>query len=76
MFFFVFFQFYKFKTTFSFTSSHNVVHPTSITHSQYMVNGQIYKDIPIIHIKATKNNTIISLTDSRGKVLFGTSAVS
>jgi ribosomal protein S11 len=40
-----------------------------------MVNSVLYKDLPIVHIKSTKNNTIFSLTDARGKVLYSTSAV-
>ena len=33
-------------------------------------------ELPLIHIKATYNNTIITITDPKGKVLGWTSAVS
>lgn len=36
----------------------------------------LVKELPIMHIKTTPNNTIITLSDSEGKVIAWTSAVS
>ena len=49
--------------------------PTKETHSKYEVDGVPYEKLHIVNIKATPNNTIINLTDSKGFILFSTSAV-
>lgn len=49
--------------------------PTSDTHSKYHLDGVPYEKLPIVNIKATPNNTIMTLTDYKGLVLFTTSAV-
>ncbi len=38
--------------------------------------GRWHQKLPIVHIKATYNNTIYTITDSSGQVLAWTSAVS
>ena len=40
------------------------------------LKNQWYQKLPIIHIKATYNNTLFSITDHNGQVLAWTSAVS
>jgi len=40
--------------------------PTLETHSQ-MFDGVKYSDLPIVHIRSTSNNTIISASDATGK---------
>ncbi|KAH9518434.1 28S ribosomal protein S11, mitochondrial [Bulinus truncatus] len=42
--------------------------PTLETHSQTF-HGLRFTDIPIVHVKATSNNTIISVHNSNGKIL-------
>ena len=42
--------------------------PTLDTHAM-VIDGTRYDELPIVHIKATRNNTIISLTDFRGDAL-------
>lgn len=40
--------------------------PTLATHSQ-LFDGIKYLDLPIINVKTTSNNTVISLTNGNGK---------
>ncbi|CAG5120524.1 unnamed protein product [Candidula unifasciata] len=47
--------------------------PTLETHSQSF-NGIKYTDLPIVHVRATYNNTIIAATDSSGTFLAISSA--
>ena len=49
--------------------------PTANTHSKYHLDGVPYEKLHIVNIKATPNNTIMTLTDYKGLVLFTTSAV-
>jgi len=48
--------------------------PTVDTHTRLSIEGKPFKELQIIHIKSSKNNTIIALTESNGAVLFNTSA--
>ncbi|XP_005097522.1 30S ribosomal protein S11 [Aplysia californica] len=43
--------------------------PTTETHNQHF-NGIRYLDIPVVHIKSTSNNTIISATDGQTGQVF------
>jgi hypothetical protein len=49
--------------------------PTIETHTALIINGVPYNKLHIVAIKAGRNNTIMTLTDSNGSVLFATSAV-
>ncbi len=49
--------------------------PTVNTHSSLIVDGVPYDRLHIVNIKSTPNNTIMTLTDHKGTVLFMTSAV-
>ena len=40
-----------------------------------MIDGVAYNKLHIVNIKSTKNNTILSVSDSTGNVLYKTSAV-
>lgn len=48
------------------------IFPTLETHSM-LINGTRYDELPIIHVKASHNNTIITAVDHKGKVLCGES---
>ncbi|RMZ95971.1 30S ribosomal chloroplastic [Brachionus plicatilis] len=48
--------------------------PTSSTHSALMIDGVPYNKIHVVSIKASKNNTIFSLSDFNGTIIFTTSA--
>ncbi|KAK6189048.1 hypothetical protein SNE40_005097 [Patella caerulea] len=37
--------------------------------SSLTINGKSYLDLPIVHIKSSSNNTIISVTEVKGKVI-------
>ena len=41
------------------------IFPTKETHSM-LIDGVRYDELPIIHIKATHNNTIITVTNGKG----------
>ena len=51
--------------------------PTVETHSKYIMkeDGVPYEKLHIVSIKASANNTIMTLSDHTGGVLFSTSAV-
>lgn len=36
-----------------------------------LFNGVRFADLPVCHIKTTPNNTIISVTDAKGRELYG-----
>ncbi len=46
--------------------SGNGLFPTIDTHSKLLIDNEMYDKIHIVHIKSTKNNTIMSLNDYRG----------
>jgi hypothetical protein len=50
--------------------------PSLETHTSLVVNGVPYNQLKIIAIKSSRNNTILTLTDAKGIVLFSTSSVS
>ena len=50
--------------------------PTLETHSSLMINGVPYDKTPIVSVQASRNNTIITLAEANGNVIFSTSAVS
>ena len=41
-----------------------------------MIEGLKYEELPVVHLKATKNNTLVTLTDHRGIIICQRSAVS
>lgn len=48
--------------------------PTVDTHTNLVIDSVPFKNLHILHIKSSKNNTILSVTDNLGKVLFLTSS--
>ncbi|XP_022647311.1 uncharacterized protein LOC111244432 [Varroa destructor] len=44
--------------------------PTESTFTDLRINGVLFPDLPIVHIKCSLNNTICALTDSKGKHIY------
>ncbi|XP_064619124.1 uncharacterized protein LOC135482734 [Lineus longissimus] len=47
--------------------------PSLETHSM-VIDGTRYDELPIVHIQATRNNTIVALTDFKGDIITSSSA--
>ena len=58
-----------------FSSRYTGWQPTPETHSLLMIDNVPYNKLNTVYIQASKNNTILTLTDCNGITMFTTSAV-